>query len=82
MHFLIGGVQGYKVLTEGGLLITSILYDPLVGTREGLTLWGNGPSYRVGDFLSLSGKMASDKVQEGKSPHKASTLQLPEAHGF
>lgn len=46
------GVQGYKALIEGGSVITSILYNPLVGTREGLTLWGNGPSYKVGDFLS------------------------------
>ena len=42
MHFLIRGVLGYKVLIEGGLVITNISHNPLLGTREGLRLWGNG----------------------------------------
>ena len=41
MHFLSRRVLGYKVLTEGGLVITSNSHSPLLSTRKGLTLLGN-----------------------------------------
>ena len=49
----------YKVLTEGGLVITNISHNPLLSTRKGLTLWGNEWEY-------LFHKVGKEQVERGR----------------
>ena len=62
-------VLGYKVLTEGGLVITNISHNPLLDTREGLILPGNEPQYWAGVTVSSNGKKASTKGEWRKDNH-------------
>lgn len=74
MDFLIREVWSYKMLTEGGLVITDISYYSLLSTGEGPTLWGNKPLYWVGLSLSYSGKGQVGKGRREKgNPHMLPT---------